>query len=138
MKKGFSLLEVLISLLIVSLVMHLLLTSVRHYQLIYSQHHHSRDIEWQQFLILLEQELGNYHHIHADRNQLRLTTRKDQQQMVIKCQNQQIYITPGYHPLLFDVQEWAIQSTEDVLFIELRFTNNEYYAGHVKINERLP
>ncbi|MBG9988533.1 ComGF family competence protein [Aerococcaceae bacterium DSM 111176] len=134
MKYGFTLMESLISLLITSLVMHILIVSVTNYQTIYTHHHDSKDIEWLQFLILLEKELTNYSDIYAESNQLRMTKIDDQKPMMIRFSNNQIYITPGYQPLLFEVQDWTVLTTDNILFIDLQFTNNAYYSGQIPIN----
>lgn len=134
MKYGFTLMESLISLLITSLVMHILIVSVTNYQTIYTYHHDSKDIEWLQFLILLEKELTNYSDIYAESNQLRMTKIDDQKPMMIRFSNNQIYITPGYQPLLFEVQDWTVLTTDNILFIDLQFTNNAYYSGQIPIN----
>ncbi|MBG9984818.1 prepilin-type N-terminal cleavage/methylation domain-containing protein [Aerococcaceae bacterium DSM 111022] len=137
MKNGFTLMESLISLLIVSLVMHVLLISVTNYQTIYSQHHNSKNIEWLQFLVLLEKELSYYTDIYAENDQLKMTKIEDENTMFLRLSSNQIYITPGYQPLLFEVQDWSIQTSEDILFIDLVFTNNAYYSGQVEINGML-
>lgn len=138
MKYGFTLMESLISLLITSLVMHILIVSVTNYQTIYTHHHDSKDIEWLQFLILLEKELTHYTDIYAEDNQLRITKKDDQRSMVLRFSNNQIYITPGYQPLLFEVKDWSILTTENILYIDLQFTNNAYYSGQIQINESQP
>lgn len=137
MKNGFTLMESLISLLIVSLVMHVLLISVTNYQTIYSHHHNSKNIEWLQFLVLLEKELSYYTDIYAENDQLKMTKIEDENTMFLRLSSNQIYITPGYQPLLFEVQDWSIQTSEDILFIDLVFTNNAYYSGQVEINGML-
>ncbi|MBG9982502.1 ComGF family competence protein [Aerococcaceae bacterium DSM 111020] len=120
------------SLLIVSMIMHLMYLSVSNYQQIYNIHHSSHDIDWQQFLIMLEKELEQYEVWDVDENSLYLIKNSDQKHLILKHQNHQIYLTPGYHPLLFEVASWQLHTWDDFLFIELIFDNGEYFYGYVK------
>ncbi len=132
-KKGFTLLEMLISLLIVSMIMHLMYLSVTNYQQIYDVHNNSHDVDWQQFLIMLEKELRYYEIIDVNGDSIYLLKKSDQKNFTLKLQNHQIYLTPGYHPLLFDVTDWQLQLIDNFLFIELIFDNGDYYNGYVKL-----
>lgn len=136
MKNGYILFDLFIHLLILSLILHALYISIHHYRHVFYQQQEAKQMEFQQFLVLLEHELDDYSEIQIDGPNLSMRRISDNRKMWLKCQNYRIYITPGYHPLLFEVESWQLTVYKDLLFISVLFTNGEYFHGQVMLNDK--
>lgn len=125
--QGTILIEMLISLLIVSIVMHSMLISITSYQRIYQYFKHDYTADWQQFLVLIEAEINMYQLQKVEKNIIYLKNGQNTAQIILS--NQKIYKTPGHQPYSYEVQEWQVIQKGDFIEIVLTYQNDQTFMG---------
>lgn len=133
-QNGFTLIEAIISLLIVGLIIHAIQSTFITYKQFYIQQEQDRLLDWQQFLILLEKELNVYRVEKVYDNYLRIAEiASPHKQELIVLNRETIYKT-SYQPLLFGVNQWQLTQFDNQLFISAKLTNNQWYSGVISFD----
>src|SRR5699024_6215502 len=94
-KKGFTLLEVIISLFVLSLFMHSIMTIYNSYNTIETEIRTDRSADFLHFMTLLELELEKYTVTGLDSNHSRNESNQRKRRSRIINHNNKIYIAPG-------------------------------------------
>lgn len=131
-KNGFTLIEALLSLIVLAIIMHSLSMSVTHYYRIEEKFRTDKGLEFQLFTKIISLELENYQFISASRNTITLSDQS--KQFTIIHSNQKIYKTPGHHPYLYEVQQWYLDWSQPILTITVVFTNQQQYSTYLIID----
>ena len=125
---GFSFVECLIALLVLSLMLHAGASCWQHYQQLTDIQRQDHTVEWHNFVILLEQELTQFYPIRVQTHRLIIQPKAQPNQRAEIIQKQQkIYKSPGFQPYLYDVAAWQLSYTEPFLTIHLTFTNQQQF-----------
>lgn len=131
-KKGFTLVESLLSLLVFAIIMHSLSMAVTHYYRIEEQFRTDQSLEFHLFTKILSLELENYQFITATNQMISLTDVN--KPLKIIHSNHKIYKTPGHQPYLYDVQSWFLEWTDPILIVTVTFTNQQVYSAQLIID----
>lgn len=94
----------------------------------------SSQLDFNQFLVLLEKELSGMKVTTFDRKTLYLEDPHQLTTYRIVCQKQKIYKADGHHPLLYGVQDWQVSIEEDFLHLAVRMLDQAIYQGSIKID----
>lgn len=132
-RNGFTLIEAIISLLIIGLIIHAIQTSFSTYRHLYTQQTEDRLVEWQQFLILLEQELNHYQVDDVFDQYLRISEKSPPHKQELVVLNRETIYKTSYQPLLFGVRQWQLARYNNQLVISALLTNNQWYTGMVAL-----
>ncbi|MGX7092238.1 competence type IV pilus minor pilin ComGF [Hutsoniella sourekii] len=136
-KRGFTLMELLIALLVLALVMQSLLMCLRSYQLIDQSHRQDQSHQWQLFLNLMEKELTYFEDFNWRGGVLWASRREGNrlQQVRFFVRNGRIDRAPGTVIYLYDVRSWWGQRVGDFLYIEVEMTNGQVFDGWLPLKE---
>lgn len=121
--------EGLLTLLVVSLILHALLMSTSTFKHVRDQESQDRTAEALTFMELLERELeaGKVRKITSQEIQLL----GKQQVFRINLRNGKIYKSPGHHPYLLDVASWYLIDQGQKVLIEVILKNGQSFSGVV-------
>lgn len=134
-KKGFSFIEVFISLIVLSLIFNTLATVNQSYQGLINRVSHSKAAEFQHFIVLLEKEINKYFVKEVSNHRIVLRDLVKPNDQYLIAQNNKIYLTPGHQPLLYGVAGWSLSLVNQRLFIMVEFTNG--YSEQASIDVKL-
>lgn len=135
--KGFTLIEALISLFVVSLALFLLNSLVLNIQTFVPKINHQKQVEWHIFLHQLPDEIEGYELEYAGGRELVLSSEQGfkvyiflRNGRVIKQINYE-----GHQPLLMDVKniEYEIDG-ENQMSIDVEFLTGEEYSAIIAVN----
>lgn len=132
-KKGFTLLEVIISLFVLSLFMHSLMTIYNSYNTIETEIRTDRSADFLHFMTLLELELEKYTVTGVDSNIIRIESTETKRSSRIINQNYKIYIAPGHQPLLYDVYSWQVFQVANKVTVTVTFDNGQVFSGFISV-----
>ncbi|WP_338488401.1 competence type IV pilus minor pilin ComGF [Ruoffia tabacinasalis] len=132
-KKGFTLLEVIISLFVLSLFMHSLMTIYNSYNTIETEIRTDRSADFLHFMTLLELELEKYTVTGVDSNIIRIESTETKRSSRIINQNYKIYIAPGHQPLLYDVYSWQVFQVANKVSVTVTFNNGQVFSGFISV-----
>lgn len=132
-KKGFTLLEVIISLFVLSLFMHSLMTIYNSYNTIETEIRTDRSADFLHFMTLLELELEKYTVTGVDSNLIRIESTETKRSSRIINQNNKIYIAPGHQPLLYDVYSWQVFQVASKVSVTVTFNNGQVFSGFISV-----
>lgn len=130
-RKAFTLMEMLMALFIVSLIMISLQMLVQQFNQYEQMVKNNRSTEWHQLLKAIQTELDNGNFLKCDNHHLFYETPENQFEIFLR--NHIIQIRPGYHPLMYEVQDWSIVEENNILSIQLLTDQNEYFEGSLVI-----
>lgn len=131
--RGVILIEALISLMIISLMMHGMYQIMNHYQRIRIVQTQELTADWHQFLVLLEAELRQYQVEEVMHNAIRMKNESGNYQIVLE--NNKIYKKPGHHPYAFQVNNWQLVQKENWIEVMVTYQNQQTFYGMVKYEE---
>lgn len=132
-KKGFTLLEVIISLFVLSLFMHSIMTIYNSYNTIETEIRTDRSADFLHFMTLLELELEKYTVTGVDSNIIRIESTETKRSSRIINQNYKIYIAPGHQPLLYDVYSWQVFQVANKVTVTVTFNNGQVFSGFISV-----
>ncbi|NEW63399.1 prepilin-type N-terminal cleavage/methylation domain-containing protein [Granulicatella sp. zg-ZJ] len=131
-KKGFTLLETVVSLFVFCVITILLLSTqpmITKYHGYMRQHHETAFIQFKNYL---EYCLSKEQYIKHDTNVLftqidKKTIRYEQYHNILRRTTDK----GGYEPLLFNVQKWYVNKQKDYYHIRVFFQNGDYYETNI-------
>ena len=129
---GFTFIECLLALLILSLMLHASAICMQHYQQITMTQREDHTVEWHNFVILFEQELAQFELDTLTSNRLIVQTKgKQKTHATISLQQHKIYKTPGFQPYLYHVSHWHLAYDAPFLTIQVTFTNQQRFNATI-------
>lgn len=132
-KKGFTLLEVIVSLFVLSLLMHSLMLVYDSYDRIETEIRADYSADFLHFLTLLELELNNYHIKEVQPKQIHLVKQKTNANSRLIQQNGKIYFTPGHQPLAYNIKDWELFNIYNKLHVTVTYNNKQLFTGLINI-----
>lgn len=140
--KGFSLIEVLITLGILSSCVLLLTFAISQIQTTRSLIKDERQIEWHLFINQLEHELRDSEEVYATKSELTLkkTDPKDQLKKTVTYNRHFSIIrrqvgSLGHQPILMKVKSVAFHLLDEKLSIDVDFQNGETYRAVYRVRK---
>ncbi len=127
-KSGFTLLEMLMALMITSLIIHGLHTCFMTYKNKQEVILSNRQIEWEQFLIMMDKELNQFTVDKVESQTIYLHDSRDRP-FLITLKQGKILKTPGHHPYLYGVETWFIETYGDSLLVGLELNDGQRFYG---------
>ena len=141
--QGFSLLEVVITLSIVSSCVLFFSFAIVQIGSTRAAVKDDRQIEWHLFVNQLAYELAESDEVSAGRERLTLkkVNAKTQREEIVTYERYLRLIrrqvdARGHQPILLEVSSVHFSLNEQVLTIRVVFTNNESYSASLKVNEK--
>ncbi|SEL71650.1 competence protein ComGF [Alkalibacterium putridalgicola] len=140
---GFSLLEVIITLSILSSCVLLFSFAISQIQTTRSQIKDERQIEWHLFINQLEYELQDSGNVTASRNKVSFDI-YDPEDQRIKTVSYERYFqiirrqvgSLGHQPILLEVSAAEFSLLEETLTIQVECNNGEEYSAKFRVNEK--
>lgn len=129
-KRGFTLLECVVSLFVIGLIMQALLLAVQSYRQIDEAIRTDYTARWYQFLAVLEQEMADYRLVAVENDRFVIRDRTGQNFMMLH-KNHKIYKIRGYQPFLYEVRGWQIGYDAPFLAIVVEFDNGQVFSGSI-------
>lgn len=129
--KGFTLLESLIALLLLSLICLLFFSVLRNAKSTIGQLETSEEKSWHIFLIQLENELENGQFEAVLPNKIILKTKQNNHSLRIESKLGKIVKVEngGYQPMLTKVKEANFENKIDSIEMTILFENNQKFTG---------
>lgn len=129
---GFTMVEMLLTLLISALLLHCLIAVYHSYQQIDDAVRTRQEGGFVQLLTVLEAELSHYSLERVEGNRMYLQS-KDQSQdrFVIEFTHNRLVKTPGYQIIYDPLIDWMITYDEPILMISAQLDDGEYYHGTI-------
>lgn len=123
---GFTLLECLLALFLLSIICLLFSASVKNVAIVTNHIKSDRQKEWHIFVIQLENELKNCRYENTQANKMILRNKKNNKPVwiehklgkIVKIEN------GGYHPLLIGIRQANFIEEEKAIVIKVTFENN--------------
>ncbi|MER2063318.1 MAG: competence type IV pilus minor pilin ComGF [Alkalibacterium sp.] len=141
--KGFSLLEVIITLSILSSCVLLFSFAISQIQTTRSQIKDERQIEWHLFINQLEFELNSGKKLTAGRDRItfEIYDTKEQRDRVVTYERYLRMIrrqvgSLGHQPILLDVSKVEFTLLDKALTIKVEFINGETYQATLRVNTK--
>ncbi|MBS4455315.1 competence type IV pilus minor pilin ComGF [Tuanshanicoccus lijuaniae] len=132
-RKGFILWEALLSLFIISMMVHSLFSALSSYQKIRQLEIDNHAADWVQLMVMLEQELKHYQLESVTPTQINLSAGKQPYQIVL--QNNKLFKKPGHQPYAYEVKGWYVSYQAPVIEIVLTYQNNQTFSGVIHLEE---
>lgn len=140
---GFSLLEVIITLSILSSCVLLFSFAISQIQTTRSHIKDERQIEWHLFINQLEYELQDSRNVTTSRNKVSFDI-YDPEDQRIKTVSYERYFqiirrqvgSLGHQPILLEVSSAEFSLLEETLTIQVEFNNGEEYNAKFRVNEK--
>lgn len=127
--KGFFLWEGLLTLLVVSFILHALLISVSIFRQVREQESQNRTGEALAFMELLERELGEGKVNQVSNQEIQLEAGGRHFKIILR--NGKIYKMPGHHPYLIDVASWYLINQDQTILLEVTLKNGQTFNGAI-------
>ncbi|MGX7200876.1 prepilin-type N-terminal cleavage/methylation domain-containing protein [Enterococcus plantarum] len=123
---GFTLLESLLALFLLSIICMLFSASIKNAAIVTNQLKSERQKEWQIFVIQLENELRNCRYENTQINKIMLRNKKNNKQVWIEHKLGKIVKVEngGYQPLLMGVKQVRFVEEDKSVVIKVIFENN--------------
>ncbi|MGM0218114.1 competence protein ComGF [Enterococcus sp. AZ126] len=123
---GFTLLECLLALLLLSIICMLFSASIKNAAIVTNHLNNVGEKEWQIFLIQLENELKNCHYERTQPNKIILRNKKNNKPVWIEHKLDKLVKVDngGYQPLLIGVKQAAFMEQDKTIIIKVAFENN--------------
>lgn len=133
-KQAFSFLELLISLLITSLIIHSL-------TFIYQSFHRTEDYirsdkhaDFLHFMTVFEAELNHYNILDILEKEIIVEDKLSKSSRYrFELSNNKIYKSPGHQILLYEVVDWKLSDIDSILAISMFFENSQEFTGYIPI-----
>ncbi|WP_192988039.1 competence type IV pilus minor pilin ComGF [Carnobacterium mobile] len=144
--KGFVLLETLIGMSVLMLSVSLISFSIGQFQTIRAQTFQDRQLEWQLFLNQFEYEIKGLALSDVTASKVRFeekNTAGKVQRIIIyqKDLKKPVFIKTtdagGYQPLLMQVSKFSFSKKEDILILQVTFSNKETYAAQINLAQTI-
>lgn len=128
---GFTLIECLLALLLLSIICLLFSASIKNAVVVTTRLKSEREKEWQIFMIQLENEVKNCHYEKTQANKIILTNTKNNKKVLIEHKLGKIVKVEngGYQPLLTEVKQAIFKEEGKYVMIEVTFENDVYAAA---------
>lgn len=134
-KHGFTLIEVLLAMLVISLIIQMSIVILSNYRKVQSQISEDTKIEFMYFKELLGRELENHHEIQVSQNGIRMRQFETDIEMELSVVNQKIVKSPGHQILVYGVKSWKVEKINNNLLFQLTFLNNDIQEGLISLRE---
>lgn len=134
-KCGFTLIEMLVSLVISGLVLWTLFECVKSFHWTIDRHETNRFPEWQQFLLLMEREFETVNILKVNHNVISVLDKESRNGQDIKLSNGRIYKTPGFVPYLYGVEDFQVMYDPPILWMVAQLEDGQTYEGRILIEE---
>lgn len=133
-KSGFTLLEVIVSLLIVGLMMQSISVIYSSYRQVNEIVEQDYRLNFLHFVTMLESELNYYQFDSIQYGRIYLRD-KDHPSKIqyIAHDRQRIVKKPGTQIILYEVRHWNVYEAHQILFIEVEFLNGQQYFAQVAL-----
>lgn len=131
--RGFTLLEMLISLGIISLMLHVIMLTYQSYHRIEQYVRNDYTAQWYQFVALFDRILESYHVVEVSDKTITVEDAKKQQYYIVQRRHK-IYKSKGYHPYLHNVEEWWLSYEEPFLTVKVAFDNGQLFESTIEVN----
>lgn len=128
-RHGFTLLECLWALFITACVLYGIQMQWRFMITSYHQQFSDRTTDFYQFSLLLEKELSQYAVQSIDSDAITMKDRETDKKYVIFYDKGRIYKSPGYHPYVFDVEDWELDFDDGVLWVTVTFNSGQTFQS---------
>ncbi|WP_348920598.1 competence type IV pilus minor pilin ComGF [Enterococcus rotai] len=128
---GFTLIECLLALLVLSIICLLFSASIKNAVVVTSRLKSEREKEWQIFMIQLENEVKSCHYEKTQSNKIILTNTKNNKKVWIEHKLGKIVKVDngGYQPLLTEVKQAIFKEEGKYVMIEVTFENDVCVAA---------
>lgn len=131
--RGMILIEALISLMVISLMMHGIYQIMNSYQRVRFAQSQELSADGHQFLSLLEAELRQYQVEEVKHNTIKMKNEAGNYQVVLE--NNKIYKKPGHHPYAYQVQSWELNQKGSWIEVMVTYQSQQKFFGIVKYEE---
>lgn len=135
-KQGFTMIEILLALLVLSLIMQSVYNLVATANRSVHQVNHDETANFQQFLVLLDQELDRYYLEDIGNKRLFIQDPETKQASEIIQNNFKIYKQPGHQPYLYNVLYWDLVYQAPFLEIVVTFKNQQSFKGQIYLGDK--
>lgn len=133
-KRGFTFIELIVSMFVVSIIMCSLLATYQNYRQVHRKFENDQRIHFLHFVTMLENELEYYEYQSVQQNQLWLHRRNDvSQKQIITIDRQRIVKRPGTQIMLYNVKLWQIEEIGQKIFIQVTFNNGQIYEAIIPL-----
>lgn len=124
--RGFTLIECLLSLFVLSIICLLLSSVLTNTQIVVEKLKNTSDKEWQIFLIQLENELKNCEYIATDKNRFIFINKKNGKNVWIEFKLGKIVKVEngGYQPLLTQINNAVFSEQKEYIELNITFEND--------------
>ena len=129
--KGFTLIECLLSLMILSSLLLLFSALINNIAVTTRYLKYTEEKEWQIFLIQIENELTDCTYESTTSNKITLKNKKNNHTVLIENKLQKIVKVDngGFHPLLINIKQALFSDKGNYIKMEVTFMNNRSYSG---------
>lgn len=125
----------LASLAISGLILWTLFECIKNFHWFIERHETDRFPEWQQFLILMEQEFDAVDIVRVNHNIIHVIEKSTQNGQQIMFNNGRIYKTPGFVPYLYGVTQFEVVYDKPILWLVAELEDGRAYEGRILIEE---
>lgn len=136
-KSGFTLIESLLSLLLIGIITQTLMLSIQSYRRVDTQIREDYSAQWHQFIALIERELALYSLVDLSDGGLVIEEKTTGKQYDIVLRNNKIYKRKGHQPLLYEVTKWELNYEAPFLNIVIEFENGQQFGGTILIRKAI-
>lgn len=132
--RGFTFIELIVSMFVMSLILYSLSAVYQNYQRIDHKIEGDNQINFLHFITMLENELVYYRYQSIQQNELWLQRRDDaSQKQIIAIDRLRIVKRPGTQIMLYNVRAWQIEEIGQKIFIKVTFNNGQVYEAIIPI-----
>ncbi|EOI03081.1 prepilin-type N-terminal cleavage/methylation domain-containing protein [Enterococcus moraviensis ATCC BAA-383] len=128
---GFTLIECLLALLLLSIISMLFSASIKNTATVSNYLKSEKEKEWHIFVIQLEEELKNCRYEKTQANKIILRNKKNNNNVWIEYKLGKIVKVEngGYHPLLMKVKEAVFSEVNHTIEMQVILENDLMYSG---------
>lgn len=131
--KGMTLWECLVSLIVMSMLMHALYTAILSYQHIIKANNQDFTADWELLVVLLQTELEQYEIVEVLPQELRIKNEKNEYRIMLS--KNRIYKTPGFHPYAYHISDCYWFGDARHLTVTIEYSNGQIFSGVIKHDE---
>lgn len=136
--KGFTIIECLVSLLVLSIICLLFSSIITNARITAEHLKNSSQKEWQIFLIQLENELKTCHYQSVDKNKFVFKNKKNEKVVwiefklgkIVKVENN------GYQPMLINVKQAIFEEERNYIQLTIIFENEVKTMAKFKVEKK--
>lgn len=134
-KRGFTLIEVLLAMLVISLIIQMSIIIMSTAQEAQSQISEDLKLEFMHFKELLAWELANHHDVQVHERGIRMRQFETNKLMELSVINQKVAKSPGHQILIYGVNSWKVERIGDNLLVQVTFLNHDVHEGLISLRE---